>query len=273
VGADLGNGLAPEAVAGADVVVHAAAETAGGYAEHQRNTIDATRNLLRAMHAAGVSRLVLVSSLSVLEPPRTAWDRQDEGTPHPRDARPLGAYTWGKCGQEELVTREAPALGIATRIVRPGALIDWRDPILPGLMGRRLLGRWHLALGRPGLPIPVCGLDRCAEAIAWCAAHFDEAPPVLNLFDPALATRGAVLARLRASGHDGRMLWVPISVLAAGLTVARTALSLARGRRPERLAAWSVLRPRRYDSRLSSAVLEASGGDAGLAAEEVALRA
>jgi predicted dehydrogenase/nucleoside-diphosphate-sugar epimerase len=273
VGADLGNGLAPEAVAGADVVVHAAAETAGGYAEHQRNTIDATRNLLRAMHAAGVSRLVLVSSLSVLEPPRSAWDRQDEGTPHPRDARPLGAYTWGKCRQEELVTREAPALGIATRIVRPGALIDWRDPVLPGLMGRRLLGRWHLALGRPNLPIPVCGLDRCAEVIAWCAAHFDEAPPVLNLFDPGLSTRGAVLARLRASGHDGRMLWVPISVLAAGLTVARTAFSLARGRRPERLAAWSVLRPRRYDSRLASAVLEASGGDAGLVEEEVALRA
>jgi predicted dehydrogenase/nucleoside-diphosphate-sugar epimerase len=273
VAADLSNELPPEALAGADVVVHAAAETAGGYAEHQRNTIDATRNLLRAMHAAGVSRLVLVSSLSVLEPPRTAWDRQDEGTPRPRDARPLGAYTWGKCRQEEVVAREAPALGIATRIVRPGALIDWRDPILPGLMGRRLLGRWHLALGRPGLPIPVCGLDRCAEAIAWCATHFEEAPPVLNLFEPALGTRGAVAARLRAAGHDSRMLWVPISVLAAGLTVARTAFSLARGRRPERLDAWSVLRPRRYDSRLSSAVLEASRGDAGYAGEEVALRA
>jgi hypothetical protein len=58
-----------------------------------------------------------------------------------------------------------------------------------------------------------------------------------------------------------------------GLTMARTALSLARGRRPERLAAWSVLRPRRYDSRLSSAVLEASRGDACFAAEEIALRA
>jgi predicted dehydrogenase/nucleoside-diphosphate-sugar epimerase len=273
VSADLANGLDAKALVGADVVVHAAAETAGGYAEHQRNTVDATRNLLRAMHAAGVSRLVLVSSLSVLEPPRSAWDRQDERTPRPRDARALGAYTWGKCRQEEVVLSEAPALGIATRIVRPGALIDWRDPVLPGLLGRRLLGRWHLALGRPGLPIAVCGLDRCAEVIAWCAAHFDEAPPILNLVDPALATRDAVVARLRESGHEGRMLWVPISVLAAGLTVARTAFSLARGQRPERLAAWSVLRPRRYDSRLSSTVLEASRGDACFAAEEVALRA
>jgi hypothetical protein len=32
-------------------------------------------------------------------------------------------------------------------------------------------------------------------------------------------------------------------------------LSLARGRWPERLAAWSVLRPRRYDTRLAAAAL------------------
>ena len=69
------------------------------------------------------------------------------------------------------------------------------------------------------------------------------------------------------------MLWVPISMLAAGLTAARTAFALSRGRRPERLAAWSVLRPRRYDSRLSSTVLEASRGDACFTAEQVALRA
>ena len=67
VAADLSGEVPPETLAGADVVVHAAAETAGGYDAHQRNTIDATRHLLHAMHAAGVSRLVLVSSLSVLQ--------------------------------------------------------------------------------------------------------------------------------------------------------------------------------------------------------------
>ena len=41
----------PDALAGADVVIHAAAETAGGYDAHQRNTVDATRHLLHAMHA------------------------------------------------------------------------------------------------------------------------------------------------------------------------------------------------------------------------------
>jgi predicted dehydrogenase/nucleoside-diphosphate-sugar epimerase len=255
VTADLSAGLPADTLRGADVVVHAAAETAGGYDAHQRNTVDGTRQLLLAMHAAGVSRLVLISSLSVIRPPRTPWERQDEGTPRPEDPRRFGAYTWGKCLQEELVEREAAALGIQTRVIRPGALVDWRDDVLPGIMGRRLFGRWYLGLGRPKLPIAVCDVEHCADAIAWCATNFDDAPPIVNLLDPTIATRGDFAARLRSRGWQGRIFWVPISVIALGLTTARTMLSLARGRWPERLAAWSVLRPRRYHTRLAASML------------------
>jgi predicted dehydrogenase/nucleoside-diphosphate-sugar epimerase len=257
--ADLSTGVPVEAVAGADVVVHAAAETSAGYEAHQRNTIDATRHLLRAMHAAGVRRLVLVSSLSVLRPPRVPWERQDETTPRPHDPRRFGPYTWGKCLQEELVEREAAELGISTRIIRPAALIDWKDPALPGLMGRRLFGRWHLGLGVPRLPIAVCDVNWCAQAIAWCVAHFDQTPAVINLIDPTLTTRGALLARLRSGGWDGRMVWVPISLIALGLSTVRVLMSIAHGRLPERLSVWSVLRPRRVDTRESEAVLQAAG--------------
>ena len=258
IAADLSAGIAPDALAGAEVVIHAAAETNGGYEAHQRNTVDATRHLLHAMQAAGVRRLVLVSSLSVLRPPRSLWERQDERTPRPGNPRPYGAYVWGKSLQEEVVECEAARLGIATRVIRPGALFDWDEPELPGLMGRHLFGRWHLGLGRPGLPIAVCDVSRCADAIAWCATHFDEAPAVVNLFDPELSTRGALVRRLRARGWKGRMAWVPISVISAGLVTAQTALSLLRGRLPARLAAWSILRPRRYDPRVTAQLLDAA---------------
>jgi predicted dehydrogenase/nucleoside-diphosphate-sugar epimerase len=253
--ADLSQGLPATALAGATVVVHAAAETAGDFAAHQRNSIDATRHLLRAMHDAGVSRLVLVSSLSVLRPPRTPWERQHEGTPRPADAAPFGPYSWGKTEQEALVEREAPALGIAVRIVRPGALVDWTDPSMPGLMGRHLYGRWHLGLGRPRLPIAVCDVVRCAQAIAWCATHFDEAPPVINLFDPDVTTRGAFVARLRDTGWTGRIVWLPISLMALTIIAARAGLSILGGKLPSRFAAWSILRPRRYDDRITTRVL------------------
>src|SRR6185436_6201222 len=177
-------------------------------------------------------------------------------------SRVYGPYTWGKCAQEDLIERQAAALGIETRIVRPGALIDPNEPEFPGLMGRRLVGPWHLGLGRPGLPIAVIDVDRCAEAIAWCVRHFDEAPRVVNLLDPAVRTRSDLIEHLGRRGWSGRVIWVPISFLAAGVTAARAALSLAKGKWPESMKAWSILRPRRYDARLASALLEAAQRDA-----------
>jgi predicted dehydrogenase/nucleoside-diphosphate-sugar epimerase len=259
VSADLSRGLSADALTGADIVVHAAAETSGGYDDHRRNTLAATRHLLHAMHAAGVRKLLLVSSLSVLEPPRSPWERQDERTRRPSRPRAYGPYTWGKCLQEALVEREAPKLGIEVRIVRPGALTDSGDLTLPGLMGRRLFGRWHLGLGRPALPIAVCDVARCADAIAWCVRNFDVAPTVVHLFEPELATRATFLAHLAERGWRGRMVWVPISAVAFGLSTARTLLSLRHLRWPTKLAAWSILRPRRYDPTLTSTVMGRSG--------------
>jgi nucleoside-diphosphate-sugar epimerase len=254
-------------------VIHAAAATAGDYEAHQHNTLNGTRHLLRAMHKSGVSRLVLVSSMSVLRPPRTPWECQNERTPRPSDPHSLGPYTWGKTLQEELVVREAAELGIATRIIRPGALLDSHDPCLPGLMGRRLFGRWHLGLGRPSLPIAVCDVDQCANAIAWCAEHFDDAPTVVNLFDPRMATRANLTAHLRSQGWSGRIVWVPISVIAFGISVARIGVALAQGRWPDRLATWSILRPRRYDSRLAASLLEQARPESSAADVNVRLSA
>jgi hypothetical protein len=42
-----------------------------------------------------------------------------------------------------------------------------------------------------------------------------------------------------------------------GITAARTALAFAHGRRPDALKTWSILRPRRYDARVATALLDA----------------
>ena len=256
---DLSQPVPPETFTGAEVVVHAAVDTAGGYEGHQRNTIDATRHVLNAMQAAGASQLVYVSSLSVLRPPRTPWERQDERTPlADPDARKFGAYAWGKTEAERIVATEATKLGIQTRMVRPAALVDWAHPEVPGLVGRRLFGSWHLAFGRPGLPFAVCEVRRAAAVVAWLAEHFTDAPPVVNLIDPAIDTRKRLLERFRAHGWRGRMVWMPIPVFALLVGAVRFGLSLAKLRLPARLAVWSIFRPRRYDAALSATVLDAA---------------
>ena len=251
----------PEAFAGAAVVVHAAAETAGGFEAHERNTVGATRHVLRAMAAARVSRLVYVSTISVLRPPRSPWERQTEQTPIATGAKRLGPYTWGKCAAEELVATAHARGDIEARIIRPGALVDWSHIDMPGLLGRRLFGRWHLGLGRPGLPFAVCDVGQAGAAVAWSADRFPDAPPVVNLFDPAIRTRADLLRRFRERGWRGRMVWVPISFLAGAVTALSYVLSLVRGG-PRPMAFWSILRPRRYDAVVTTAVFSALREDA-----------
>jgi predicted dehydrogenase/nucleoside-diphosphate-sugar epimerase len=255
--ADLSRAVPAGALDDADVVVHAAAETNGGMEAHQRNTVDVTKNLLGAMATARVRRLVLVSSLSVLEPPRSAWEVQDEQTPLAKRPERLGAYTWGKVVAEQLVVAAHQAGTVEARIVRPGALIDWEHIELPGLVGRRLFGRWHLGLGRPGLPFAVCEVHRAAAAIAWFADRFDPAPEGLNLIDRGLASRGDLIRAFRQRRWSGRMLWVPIPLLAGAVMLVRTALAVGQLRLPTPLAAWSVLRPRRYNTGAADSVFAA----------------
>jgi predicted dehydrogenase/nucleoside-diphosphate-sugar epimerase len=261
VRADLAEEVPADALDGAAIVVHAAAETAGGFDAHERNTVGAMRQVLRAMASAHVRRLVLVSSISVLRPPRPFWERQTERTP--RAARPerLGPYTWGKCLAEELADAAQAWQEIEVRTIRPAALIDWEHLELPGLLGRRLFGHWHLGLGRPGLPFAICEVGRAGAVIAWCADHFADAPRIVNLVDPAIRTRGQLLTLFRQHGWRGHVVWVPISLLAGAVMMARSIAAFARREQARPLSVWSVLRPRRYDPRVAATVLAAARDD------------
>jgi len=125
-------------LAGCDVVFHAAAKVAdwGPRAEFQRDTIDGTRRVADAARAAGVRRLVHVSTEAVLigkgAPPMHG---ADETWPLPR--RPLGLYPWSKGRAEEVVrAANAPAAGFETVIVRPRFIWGKGDTqLLPRLAG------------------------------------------------------------------------------------------------------------------------------------------
>jgi len=261
VAADVSRALPAAALADVDVVVHAAAATSGGMSAHQRHSIDASRHVVEAMAAAGVGRLVYISSISVLEPPRTPWEVQDERTPLAVDPAPLGPYTWGKVGAERVVLEKAASLGVHVRVIRPAALVDLTAPDMPGLLGKRLYGHSYLGLGRPGLPFAICDVQRAGDVVAWFARHFDDAPPVLNLWDQSYARRRDIIRAFRARGWRGRVLWVPIRLLGVAAHSARLALSLLRGSLPGRMAIIDLLKPRRFDATLSRDVLAQTMAD------------
>ncbi len=220
-----------DAFAGACVVIHCAAETAGGWGEHQANSIDASANAIRAAAAAGVRQFIHVSSMAVLSSARSR-DGLSEATPlHPKP-REAGPYVWGKLESEKLVQQLGQELGVAVAIVRPGALVDYAKYEPPGRLGRRL-GNLFVAVGSPGDPIGAVDVQFAARTLLWMAAHFDEAPRLLNLVAPVLPTRRELVHELRRRNPDLRVIWLPTVAVQA---LSRLGMGLQRVLRPRKPA-------------------------------------
>jgi predicted dehydrogenase/nucleoside-diphosphate-sugar epimerase len=203
---DLGAVVSPDSLAGTEVLIHAAAETSGEWEEHQRNSIDATEGILRAAAAAGVRRMIHVSSLAVLARPRGA--PIDESTPLEPDRRGSGPYVWGKLESEHRAIELATELGVAVKIVRPGAIVDYDAFDPPGRLGKRI-GPMFVAVGGSRNRLGIVELGFCANVLAWMTERFDEAPDVLNLLAPELPTKRELVERLRRGNPGLTVLWLP----------------------------------------------------------------
>jgi nucleoside-diphosphate-sugar epimerase len=258
--ADLAQSLAADLVCDADVLIHCAAETAGGWDEHRRNSVDATERVLRAAAAAGVRHVIHVSSLAVLAVDEPGPVRED--TPLEPRGEARGPYVWGKLESERRAAQLGRELGLGVKIVRPGALVDYRHFEPPGRLGKRL-GNVFVAVGSPRDPLGVADVRFAGRTIAWMAAHFEEAPDTLNLLSPALPTRRELVAALRRSNPDLTVVWLPTAVLVPLSWLAIGLQKLLRPRRPAVNVA-KVFASQRYDtSRIAELMprVQAPSGD------------
>lgn len=209
--ADMSQPIVPEVMAGAKAVIHCAAETAGAWEQHEKNSVAATEHLLTAMGIAGVKRVIHISSISVLAVPPRGHALSEE-TQLEANSRTGGPYAWGKIESERLAVSRCAELGIELRIVRPSALVDYRQFDPPGLLGKRV-GNIFVAVGMPGHQLGVVDVVFSAQTLAWMVRHFEAAPSVLNLFEPQLPTKRELLARLRRANPDLTVVWLPPAIL------------------------------------------------------------
>lgn len=204
-------------LAGVSAIIHCAAATSGGWAEHQKASIEATQHLLDATAASTCRRLVHVSSIAVVDDP----DEIDESSPYLQDPRGSGPYAWGKLESERLVRSQAAEAGIVTTIVRPGAIVEYDDFDPPGRLGKRL-GNFFVAVGGRREKMGVVSLGFCARAIVH-VAEVPNGPDVIHLLDVKPPTRRDLVEQLRRRNPDLRVIWIPrwcvrpLGLLAIGL--------------------------------------------------------
>lgn len=241
---DLGKGVDPEALAGADVLIHAAAETSGGWEEHQRNSIDATEKVLRAAAAAGVRKVVHVSSLAVLSRPRRGLI--SESTALEPNSRGSGPYVWGKLESERRAVELGASLGLSVKVVRPGALVDYTAFDPPGLLGKRI-GSVFVAVGGRSERVDAVDVGFTADVLAGMAERFAEAPDVVNLIAPDPPTKRDLVGNLRRDNPGLTVIWLPRAVLVPLSGMAVVLQKALRPRRPA-ISLRKVFASRRYDN-------------------------
>lgn len=232
--------LAPH-LAGADAVIHCAASLGGDEAAQRRDTVAATVAVADAMRAAGVTRMVLLSSFAVYDIAALAADAVlDEQSPVCGDGADRGPYIDAKLAQEGIV-RDA-ARGLDWRILRPGLVFG------PGRtwfyhLGLHLHPRlWVSLAGAAELPLTY--VENCAEAIV-AAAETAAGGYVVNVVDDDRPTRAAYLGALaRHATPAPLVIDLPWGLLRAGARGANLAGVHAGMLHPARLSA--RCQPQRY---------------------------
>jgi predicted dehydrogenase/nucleoside-diphosphate-sugar epimerase len=210
--ADLARGLSADIMSGVGFVVHAAAETAGGKDDHQRNSIDATRQVFEAAARAGVRHNIHISSLAVLKPGHEVGGPLSESSPVDAGHLRRGPYVWGKAESENIVRDIAKGHGIEIKIIRPGPLVDYTAFQPPGRLGREL-GPWFVAIGARKHALSVCDVGTCARVIRSYVEDFAAAPPLVNMVEAPPPARRELAARLLEQRPDLKVRWFPAWLL------------------------------------------------------------
>ena len=225
-----------QAVAGVDVVVHAAArvhvmrETAADpLAEFRRANVDGTLALARQAADAGVRRLVFVSSVKV-NGEETSPGKPFTGMDAPQPVDPYGV---SKLEAELGLQQLGAASGMEIVVVRPALVYG------PAVRGNFLtLLQWV----QRGLPLPLGGirnqrsfiaLDNLVSLILLCAAHPSAAGRIFLAADGEdLSTPELILRLGRAMNKRVRLFSIPTGALHGMASL------LGRSSTSQRLCGW-----------------------------------
>ena len=253
--ADLGSEVHDDLLAGVELVIHAAAETAGDQADHERNTIKATRNLLDAMERNGVRKLVNISSVAVLKPAASGQPLREESTVD-ADNLGRGPYVWAKATAEREAASRSAAGAIDLRTIRLGPLVDYDAYTPPGRLGREV-ARLFVGMGGRKGALSVCSVATAATVICSYADSFEAAPPYVNLLEVPSPTRGELADRLKAIRPDLRFMWLPFPVVRLLSGTLKVALKILRPG-GQALDLYAAFKSELYEPTIASKVIQAA---------------
>lgn len=256
VRSDIGDDIPAEYFENVGAIVHLAAETAGGKEEHERNTVNATRNMINGAHQAGIKHFVNISSVAVMKPSSQVGGPLNEQSPVDDNNLGRGPYVWGKAEAEKLVESLGSEYGIDVKTIRLGPLVDFDNYTPPGRLGREV-GTLFVAMGSKKSKLSLCDVKVASNVIRSYLEDFDHAPPLLNLIEPEAPTRKELMDRLLKDRPELSVFWMPNIILKLLSIMLKGVLKVLKpGKKP--LDLYAAFAAEKYDATLAGKVIENS---------------
>ena len=212
------------ALSGCDTVVHLAAQAhqaAGDLQRLQATNVHGVLNLARQAQAAGVRRLVFLSSIKAWgETTLPGEAARESDACHPQDA-----YGRSKCSAEQGLRALPQDGGMDIVIVRPPLVYGPGARANFAALQRAVQRGWPLPLGAVRNARSFIALDNLVDFLILCARHPAAAQHTFHVSDGAdLSSPDLVRAMAQAAGVPAR-LWPlpPILLRAAARIVGRGA--------------------------------------------------
>jgi nucleoside-diphosphate-sugar epimerase len=219
------------AVDGVDWVIHAGARvsTSGAWEEFEAVNVAATAAIIERAKAAGVRRIVHVSSLSVYAVPVDGATVTEESA-YDDGAEDRGFYARSKLAADR-VASDAMRAGAPLTIVRPGLIYGpGRTPPL----ARRAasLGPLRVLLASPDYLLPLAYVENVADAIVLAAQTAGAIGRAYTIVD--VHARQADYARLykQQSGATWTPVYVPLAALRLAASAAERSFGMLGRRSP-----------------------------------------
>jgi len=225
------DGAVAAAVAGVDWVIHAAARvaTSGSWESFAEPNIRGTRRVIRAARAAGVQRVVHLSSLSVYAVPYDGVTITED-SPYESEGDSRGHYSRSKLAADRLALHEA-ARGAPVTVLRPGLLYGpgKRPPVARQSFGA---GQFKWILATPRYTLPLTYVDNVADAAVLAASAEGAVGQAFTIVDANVPQAEYVALYRQISGERWRPVFLPVGTIARAAWVLERALRLARRRSP-----------------------------------------
>jgi len=216
-----------------DVVVHAAADTAGNERDGEWSTIRGTRNVLELCDQSKIKKLIYISSCAVYgiadykEGTVVAEDASLERFPEKR-----GFYSWAKLKADQIVSEAMANGALPIMNLRPGTIWGPGGEIFTPMMGFSLGAKLFAVIGNGKFVLPYVYIDNLVEAIILGIEKKETVGGIYNVVDVERITKKEYMNRVVKKIHPrAACLYIPYCLLYAAVYLQEKLFSWM-GRKP-----------------------------------------